>query len=67
MMKHFVDGCVMQVSDIDTDTDRVHCLVWFNGQNGDNSDVCIDAKAGTFQVRDLLRIEFHKVEKLTEK
>ncbi len=60
MQKAIVDGCVVGVEEVEDDEDEVRCLVWFNGQDDDNTQIKITVPAGTFTVRDKLVVTIEK-------
>ncbi len=55
---HVTVGDVVCIRDVDEHLDEVSCLVWFNGEDDDNTTVTITTPAGMFQLRDQIEIVF---------
>ena len=61
--EHVVVGDVVCIRDADEHIDEVSCLVWFNGEDDDNTTVKITTPAGMFQLRDQIDVIFRKSER----
>lgn len=53
-------GDVVCVRDEDEHLDEVEFLIWFNGENDDNTTVKIELPRGAFQLRDSVQVTFTK-------
>ena len=62
--EHVSVGDVVCIRDEDEHLDEVSCLVWFNGEDDDNTVVKITTPAGMFQLRDQIEIVFRLAKRI---
>lgn len=59
-VKYMVKGCIASIRDMANGLDEVECLIWFNGEDNDSTNIKITVPSGTFQLRDNPSVKFHK-------